>query len=106
MLKVDDTTLFASRGKFARVYMEIGISKPLKAGHSLRGKSCKTQYEELNTLWFKCGRYGENTTTYHRKIEVGGGLSSNALHQDASISAKETPPLHQVGQETQSSFGA
>lgn len=32
-LKVDKTTLIASRGKFARVCVEVDLTKPLKAGY-------------------------------------------------------------------------
>lgn len=35
-LRVDDTTLVASRGNFARVCEEIDLVKPLKAGYRLR----------------------------------------------------------------------
>lgn len=36
-VKVDKTTLIASRGKFARVCVEVDLKKPLKSGYDLRG---------------------------------------------------------------------
>lgn len=57
-VKVDRTTLIASRGKFARVCVEIDLTKPLKAGYSQRGKRWPIQYKGLHSLCFTCGRYG------------------------------------------------
>lgn len=37
-LKVDNTTLMISRGKFAKVCMEVDLNKPLKAGYKLKGR--------------------------------------------------------------------
>lgn len=37
-VKVDRTMLLASRDKFARVYVEVDLKKPLKAGCKLRGQ--------------------------------------------------------------------
>lgn len=36
-IKVDDATRAATLGKFARVCVEVELSKPLKAGYKIRG---------------------------------------------------------------------
>lgn len=60
-VKVDRTTLLAARGKFARVCVEVDLTKPLKSGYMLRGKLWPVQYEGLHELCFTCGRYGHTT---------------------------------------------
>lgn len=43
-LRVDETTLITSRGKFAIVCIEVDLNKPLKVGYKLKGKLRKVQY--------------------------------------------------------------
>lgn len=59
-LKVDNTTLSASRGKFAHACVEVEMRKPLKSYYKLWNKEWRLQYEGLLTLCFICGRYGHN----------------------------------------------
>lgn len=56
-VKVDRTTLSASRCKFARVCVEVDLQKLLKSGYELRGRLWLVQYEGLHELCFACGRY-------------------------------------------------
>lgn len=44
-MKVDKATLLASRGRFARVCVEVDLKKPLKTGYRLRGEFQEIQYE-------------------------------------------------------------
>lgn len=53
-----DTTLAKSRGRFARVCIEIDLEKPLVATYKMKGKYWKLQYEGLHELCFVCGKYG------------------------------------------------
>lgn len=50
--------LVVLRGKFARVCMEIEPNKPLKAGYRMYGVEWRIQYNGLQNICFKCGRYG------------------------------------------------
>ncbi|XP_031097076.1 uncharacterized protein LOC116001330 [Ipomoea triloba] len=83
--KVDHATSMASRGLFARVCVEVDITKPLLARFTLRNKRRTIEYEGLHLVCFKCGMVG------HRKEgckvveqqpeetppEIGGGRSEN-----------------------------
>lgn len=71
-LKVDDATLYVSRGKFARVCVEIDVSKPLKPGYILRERNYHIQYEGLNTLCFDCGHYEHKTSAWPEKSTTSG----------------------------------
>lgn len=57
-IKVDDTTLETSRGKFACMCMEIDLDKSLVARYMMRGVEGQLQYAGLHDLCFTCGRYG------------------------------------------------
>lgn len=54
-VKVDRNTLMTSRGKFARVCVEVDLTKPLRAGYKIRGETHPLRYEGLHDLCFVCG---------------------------------------------------
>ncbi|XVE62927.1 hypothetical protein DITRI_Ditri06bG0158500 [Diplodiscus trichospermus] len=55
-LKVDSNTRFASRGKSARICVELDLHKPLVPKICVDGKWQTIEYEGLNLVCFKCGR--------------------------------------------------
>lgn len=57
-IKVENTTLAISWGKFARVCVELDLGKPLLASYRLRMREWRLQYESLHDLCFSCGKYG------------------------------------------------
>ncbi|XVF57141.1 hypothetical protein PTKIN_Ptkin06aG0180000 [Pterospermum kingtungense] len=58
---VDEATSLVSRGKFARMCVEIDITKPLLAKFRVRRRIRKIEYEGIHLVCFHCGVYG------HRK---------------------------------------
>ncbi|KAF7833066.1 uncharacterized protein G2W53_015399 [Senna tora] len=57
-LKVDPTTSLTSRGKFARICVEINLKKQLVPWVEVTGRSYAVEYEGLHMVCFHCGRYG------------------------------------------------
>lgn len=57
-VKIDHTTLVATRGKYARTCMEIDLSKPLIPFLLILGCKKKVEYEGLHLICFECGKYG------------------------------------------------
>ncbi|XP_058760028.1 uncharacterized protein LOC131633324 [Vicia villosa] len=57
-VKVDKNTLQTERGKYARLCVEVDISKPLLAMFSIKNKSYKVEYEGLHMLCLTCGKFG------------------------------------------------
>ncbi|CAN1160194.1 hypothetical protein LINPERHAP2_LOCUS23165 [Linum perenne] len=57
-VRVDHTTLEGSRGNFARLCMEVDLSKPLLSKYHLRRRVRRIDYEVLHTIYFSCGCYG------------------------------------------------
>ncbi|KAJ4836147.1 hypothetical protein Tsubulata_038857 [Turnera subulata] len=68
-IKVDEVTLKLSRVKFARVCIEVDLSKPLVSKFRLRRRIWRVVYEGLSTVCFSCGRYGHTSE--------GRGVSRN-----------------------------
>ncbi|KAI4331836.1 hypothetical protein L6164_016791 [Bauhinia variegata] len=62
--KVDKNTLEASRSRFARVWVEINLSKPLVDKFILDGSWYKVEYEGLHTIYVACGCYGHLANAY------------------------------------------
>lgn len=58
-IKFDSTLTFTiMRRKFARMWIEIDLHKPLRAFYKMRGKEWQLQYEGPHELCFICGKYG------------------------------------------------
>ncbi|KAJ1421655.1 hypothetical protein SESBI_13607 [Sesbania bispinosa] len=57
LLKVDHTTSLHSRGKFARICVEVDLSKKLVPKVKVMGHELFLEYEGLHLICFRCGRY-------------------------------------------------
>ncbi|KAK3184665.1 hypothetical protein Dsin_031951 [Dipteronia sinensis] len=60
MCKVDPVNENQARGRFARICVEIDISKPLIGTVNIEDRSIRVEYESLGSICFKCGRYGHS----------------------------------------------
>ncbi|RYR05350.1 hypothetical protein Ahy_B06g085220 [Arachis hypogaea] len=61
MLKVDHATSIHSRGRFARICVEIDLSKKLVPRISVMGYTLSIEYEGLHLICFECGKYGHKS---------------------------------------------
>lgn len=96
-------TLAISRGKFARVGMEIDLNKPLRSQFRIRGKDWYIQYEGLHNFFFDCGIYNHNDYAGPGKTKMAGGESKTP---DGQGSATESVPNNKESQGSHlSSFG-
>lgn len=57
IVKVDNTNLEVSRGCFARIYMEIDLSKPLIPMVHILGYNQQVDYAGLHQICFDRGQY-------------------------------------------------
>lgn len=53
-------TLLVERGRFARVSVEVDLTKQLRSRFVIRKRIYTVEYEGLHVICFKCGRYGHN----------------------------------------------
>ncbi|OMO91129.1 hypothetical protein CCACVL1_07215 [Corchorus capsularis] len=68
IVKVDKSTEESSRGKYARICMEVYLGKPL-VGSIMMGPVCqRIEYEGLEEIRFKCGIYGHKTSDCHQRF--------------------------------------
>lgn len=70
-LRIDVSAASADRGRYAKLCVEINLSKPLFSKFRLRGKIKRIEYEGIHVICFTCGRYG------HRKEDCGHGKEGN-----------------------------
>ncbi|XP_019181601.1 PREDICTED: uncharacterized protein LOC109176602 [Ipomoea nil] len=100
-IKVDVTTCLASRGKFARVCVEIDISKPLRSKFTLADEVYPVEYEGIHMICFKCGLYG------HKKELCGldgKTLDPPNLPEAAEAAEMETENAQQKTRNTPSPY--
>ena len=58
VIRIDYNTESLTRGKFARIAVEVSLNKPLCSQFFLDGKMQKVEYENLAVICFNCGIYG------------------------------------------------
>lgn len=71
-IKIDVNTRLATRGRFARVCVEIDLTKPLVAKFWLDERWYSVEYEGIHTICFECGRYGHRAESCSESARVAG----------------------------------
>lgn len=66
-VNVDKTTTDVSRGKFARLSVEIDLSKPLVPYIYIGNRWQRVEYEGLRMMCFECGRFGHDAENCKEK---------------------------------------
>lgn len=85
-IKVDLMTLLASRGKFARVCVEVDLEKLSVASYRMHGEFWRLRYEGLHELCFGCGKYGHLGASCPLKMDANEG---EAKEQDCQNSEEK-----------------
>lgn len=108
-IKVDKTTLLASRDKFVRVCIEIDLIKLLKAGYKLRRVLQEIQYEDLHELCFQRGRYGRrlNIRPARTQLQIPNGEKRSAEETTTpSTWSGTTVPTKATVEQRESTYGS
>ncbi|KAL7181683.1 hypothetical protein ACSBR1_040559 [Camellia fascicularis] len=63
-LKIDWTTTMATRGKFARICVEMDLTKPLTPKFVLENKCYNIEYEFVHSFYFLCGLIDHRKEAY------------------------------------------
>ncbi|CAI0424870.1 unnamed protein product [Linum tenue] len=85
-VKVDRATEEGARGNFARVCVEVDLTKPLLSKYKVEGIKYLIQYEGLENICTECGKYGKSTNTCMCMIPVV------EKEQEPVSMVHETPP--------------
>ncbi|WRX30892.1 protein of unknown function DUF4283 - like 10 [Theobroma cacao] len=67
LLKIDCNTYSKNREKFARITVELDLTKPLVPLVYVKGRRQKVEYEGLLRICYTCGMYGHVKEECHRK---------------------------------------
>lgn len=85
--KLDTKTSHQSRGKFARLCVQIDMDKPLRTSIEVDGDWYKIEYEQLNLICFGCGKYGHNKNqcplAMNQDVEEQTKQNSKAIIKEA-----------------------
>ncbi|KAK7243905.1 hypothetical protein RIF29_38718 [Crotalaria pallida] len=100
MLKVDSLTSLHSRGKFARICVEIDLNKKLIPQVKVCGSVINLEYEGLHLICFNCGKYGHKmdscteiktaVATLSVAVKATGDHQMVATVEDDSTTTMET----------------
>ncbi|KAL8136630.1 LOW QUALITY PROTEIN: hypothetical protein V2J09_002631 [Rumex salicifolius] len=100
-LKIDNNTLNATRNRFARVCIEVDLTRPLKGEIFLNGDKLQLKYESLYLICFNCERYGHDCdhcpTT---KEPTGTGDRAKPSDQNTEFASRTKPRLPMATGET------
>lgn len=92
-VRIDTTTSLVSIGKFARICVEVDLSKPLLSKFTLEDEVLPIEYEGIHMVCFTCGIFGNKqghcglgeTETVNADSTTGGGqVTQPALGQQST----------------------
>ncbi|KAI9111227.1 hypothetical protein K1719_017838 [Acacia pycnantha] len=86
-IRLDVHTAQRARGKFARLCVELDLTKPLIPEFNVEGQVLSVVYESLGLLCNRCGWVGHNKegcVEFHRK-NVGVGMDVEGLEKEAMV---------------------
>ncbi|CAI0376389.1 unnamed protein product [Linum tenue] len=69
-VRIDEATRTAARSDYARVCVQVDLTKPLLSKFSIKGKRYFIQYEGLEKICLKCGTYTERGACYCSQTQV------------------------------------
>lgn len=92
-VKIDSNTSMVSRGKYARICVEIDLQKPLVSMVILNGHHFKVEYENLHLICFNCGKYGHAVES----CQIGSNV--------AAVGPTPPPTKHVIAESSNDPFG-
>lgn len=76
LLKLHDSILRATRGKYARMYVEIDLCRPLLSKFCLHRKVCRNEYKGIHQICFSCCCHG------YTLEDCSSGDANNVVNMD------------------------
>ncbi|XP_031127518.1 uncharacterized protein LOC116029609 [Ipomoea triloba] len=84
-VKIDTTTSLTTKGKFARVCVELDITKPLLSRFVLNMEEWPVEYEGIHLVCFKCGKYGHRHEKCGQEEVNKDGQESHQRENDNQV---------------------
>lgn len=91
VLKIDYNTELVTRGKFARIAVEVNLDRPLVSQFLLDGKIQKVEYESLPTICFSFGRYGHMISSCPERSNIGNPEANVDPQNSNDLSSSKLP---------------
>ncbi|KAI9080992.1 hypothetical protein K1719_036972 [Acacia pycnantha] len=91
-IRLDVHTAQRTRGRFARMCVELDLSKPLVPEFNVEGQKLSVVYESLGQICNSCGRVGhtkEGCEAFHRKLNEGSMVVDEAEQNVVNVGDKE-----------------
>ncbi|CAI0419541.1 unnamed protein product [Linum tenue] len=83
-IRLDRATETGARAKFARVCVEVDLTKPLLSKFKVAGIEYEIKYEGLYNVCFQCGRYGHSQAScpnnHSDRSQEEAGTSNDSTH--------------------------
>ncbi|CAN1120288.1 hypothetical protein LINPERHAP2_LOCUS120 [Linum perenne] len=95
-VRIDHTTLEGSRGNFARICVEVDLSKPPLSKYRLRRRVRRIEYEGLHIICFNCGCYGHKIEACTKTPEAEITDNAATEHEDRPEVEEDFGPWMQV----------
>ncbi|CAL1359605.1 unnamed protein product [Linum trigynum] len=86
-IRIDEATRTAARSDYARVCVQVDLTKPLLSKFSIKGKRYFIQYEGLEKICLNCGTYAERGACYCSRTQ--------APMEAEDVETETTPPPSQ-----------
>ncbi|CAI0400164.1 unnamed protein product [Linum tenue] len=96
-IKLDYHTQHQQRAKFARMAVEVDLSKPLVPRIRLDGRWQKVEYENLPLVCFECGKVGHMNVSCPSTERGTNGETGRGSRASAVIVADEVSPDANAG---------
>jgi hypothetical protein len=93
-VKVDKNTLTQERGKYARLCVQVNLTRPLLAMFTIKGRKYNIEYEGLHMLCTTCGRFGHYKEGCPNKVKATEGITEVRAgndHRDDTGNGTEGP---------------
>lgn len=92
MLRVDENTSVHSRGRFARLCIEVDLQRELVPSFTVLGKEFKVEYEGLHLICFCCGKYGHRIEQCPDSKSATKTAVDNLVTNQAATEGTESSP--------------
>lgn len=92
VVRIDYNTESASRGKFARIAVELDLAKSLCSQFLLDGKVQKVEYENLPTICFECGKYGHLSSSCSENKSNENLSGVDKVQAENNLGTRAAPP--------------
>jgi hypothetical protein len=92
-VKVDLHTLRVARGRFARICVEVDLTRPVVGRVGINGEWYQVQYEGLHIICTQCGCYGhvlKDCTIKMKNVPTAKTGKSSESHDSGESQTKET----------------